>query len=190
MDSNLLKEAIADAKAVRQTALANAKAALEEAFGNRLEAMLTPKLEEETADLAPNAPVAAPAAPVGMGQDSAINETDIEQIIRELEQELPQGGAGAPPVGAPMDPMAAGAGAPPPMGTPMGGAPLGAGAPCPPQAPAPMGAPPMGGAPMDPMGAGAPPPMGGAPVPPPPNGEDEMDEEIDVNELLESLKKE
>ena len=32
MDSNLLKEAIADAKAVRQTALANAKVALEEAF--------------------------------------------------------------------------------------------------------------------------------------------------------------
>jgi hypothetical protein len=38
--SNLLKEAIADAKAVRATALANAKAALEEAFQPKLEAML------------------------------------------------------------------------------------------------------------------------------------------------------
>ena len=32
INSELLKEAIADAKAVRATALANAKAALEEAF--------------------------------------------------------------------------------------------------------------------------------------------------------------
>jgi len=38
--SDLLKEAIADAKAVRATALANAKAALEESFKPTLEAML------------------------------------------------------------------------------------------------------------------------------------------------------
>ena len=43
--SNLLKEAIADAKAVRATALANAKAALEEAFQPKLEAMLVEKLK-------------------------------------------------------------------------------------------------------------------------------------------------
>ena len=43
---NLLKEAIADAKAVRETALANAKASLEEAFGPRLEKMLAKKLTE------------------------------------------------------------------------------------------------------------------------------------------------
>ena len=35
---DLLKEAIADAKAVRETALANAKVALEEAFTPRLKA--------------------------------------------------------------------------------------------------------------------------------------------------------
>ena len=32
MSRNLLKEAIADAKAIRESAIANAKAALEEAF--------------------------------------------------------------------------------------------------------------------------------------------------------------
>jgi len=45
--NNLLKEAIADAKAVRETALANAKIALEEAFTPRLQSMLSAKLSEE-----------------------------------------------------------------------------------------------------------------------------------------------
>jgi hypothetical protein len=44
---DLLKEAIADAKAVRETALANAKLALEEAFTPRLQSMLSAKLAEE-----------------------------------------------------------------------------------------------------------------------------------------------
>jgi Lon protease-like protein len=47
MDSTLLKEAIADAKAVRQTALANAKVALEEAFSERYQAMFAEKLKED-----------------------------------------------------------------------------------------------------------------------------------------------
>jgi len=47
MKSNLLKEAIADAKAVRETAIANAKIALEEAFTPRLQSMLSKKIEEE-----------------------------------------------------------------------------------------------------------------------------------------------
>ena len=43
--SDLLKEAIADAKAVKETALANAKIALEEAFAPRIQSMLsTPNL--------------------------------------------------------------------------------------------------------------------------------------------------
>ena len=45
--SDLLKEAIADAKAVKETALANAKIALEEAFAPRIEAMLSTKLSED-----------------------------------------------------------------------------------------------------------------------------------------------
>jgi hypothetical protein len=48
MNSNLLKEAIADAKAVRATALANAKAALEEAFNNRFSAVFADKLREDS----------------------------------------------------------------------------------------------------------------------------------------------
>jgi hypothetical protein len=47
MNSKLLKEAIADAKAVRETALANAKIALEEAFTPKLQSMLSKKLSEE-----------------------------------------------------------------------------------------------------------------------------------------------
>ena len=43
---DLLKEAIADAKALKETAIANAKAALEEAFEPRLKSMLSAKLEE------------------------------------------------------------------------------------------------------------------------------------------------
>jgi hypothetical protein len=55
--SKLLKEAIADAKAVRETAIANAKIALEEAFTPRLQSILSKKLqsemegEEEEADM-------------------------------------------------------------------------------------------------------------------------------------------
>ena len=45
--SDLLKEAIADAKAVKETALANAKIALQEAFAPRLERMLSTKLTNE-----------------------------------------------------------------------------------------------------------------------------------------------
>ena len=46
-NSKLLKEAIADAKAVKETALANAKIALEEAFTPRLQSMLSQKMRAE-----------------------------------------------------------------------------------------------------------------------------------------------
>jgi hypothetical protein len=67
--SDLLKQAIADAKAVRATALANAKAALEEAFAPKLQSMLSEKLRqevegmEEEAEVAPVAPAPAPLDP-------------------------------------------------------------------------------------------------------------------------------
>tara|TARA_R100000008_G_scaffold31817_1_gene17745 strand:- start:98 stop:1171 length:1074 start_codon:yes stop_codon:yes gene_type:complete len=51
--SDLLKEAIADAKAVRETALQNAKMALEEAFTPQLQSMLSAKLAEEDDELEP-----------------------------------------------------------------------------------------------------------------------------------------
>ena len=43
---DLLKEAIADAKTVKETAIANAKLALEEAFTPHLKSMLSAKLDE------------------------------------------------------------------------------------------------------------------------------------------------
>jgi hypothetical protein len=47
---DLLKEAIADAKAVRETALENAKMALEEAFTPKLQSMLSKKIQMEMDD--------------------------------------------------------------------------------------------------------------------------------------------
>ena len=47
---DILKEAIADAKAVRETALQNAKMALEEAFTPQLKSMLSAKLKEDEFD--------------------------------------------------------------------------------------------------------------------------------------------
>ena len=46
MNRDFLKEAIADAKAVKESAIANAKIALEEAFNPQLKSMLSAKLEE------------------------------------------------------------------------------------------------------------------------------------------------
>jgi hypothetical protein len=50
-NKNLFKEAIADAKAVREAALANAKAALEEALTPKLQSMLAAKLNEMDYDM-------------------------------------------------------------------------------------------------------------------------------------------
>lgn len=47
IDSNLLKEAIADAKAVKETAMQNAKIALQEAFTPQLQSMLSTKIQNE-----------------------------------------------------------------------------------------------------------------------------------------------
>ena len=64
--SDLLKNAIADAKAVRATALANAKAALEEAFAPKLQSMLSEKLKADLGE--EEVPAAAPVEmePVGL----------------------------------------------------------------------------------------------------------------------------
>jgi len=50
MNRNFLKEAIADAKAVKESAIANAKVALEEAFSPQVQAMFASKLEEMEKD--------------------------------------------------------------------------------------------------------------------------------------------
>jgi hypothetical protein len=113
---DLLKEAIADAKAVRETALANAKLALEEAFTPRLQSMLSAKLAEELSDEeemtemeteeyadndtkfsegeeheeAPEETAEEPAAeaPEETMED---DDLDLDEIIRELEMEEAEG---------------------------------------------------------------------------------------------------
>ena len=169
--SNLLKEAIADAKAVRATALANAKAALEEAFQPKLEAMLAEKLKNEIADSSDM----ENSDPMGDNDDMPltvdesqmeITDEELNEILAELEGELDEAGQVDPnvpvaPAPAPVDPMA--------------------------QAPAPVAP-----APVDPM-AQAPAPVAPAPVDPmaqapAPVAEDMQDDEIvDLQELLDSL---
>ena len=169
--SNLLKEAIADAKAVRATALANAKAALEEAFQPKLEAMLAEKLKNEIADssdMENSDPMGDnDGMPLTVDESQMeITDDELNEILAELEGELDEAGQVDPnvpvaPAPAPVDPMA--------------------------QAPAPVAP-----APVDPM-AQAPAPVAPAPVDPmtqataPVAEEMQGDEIVDLQELLDSL---
>jgi midasin (ATPase involved in ribosome maturation) len=91
--NDLLKEAIADAKAVRETAMANAKLALEEAFTPRLQSMLSAKLAEE--DAMEDEPVAEEEMEVTeeelesseIGDDIDLYEDDMEPEAVEEEEE-------------------------------------------------------------------------------------------------------
>lgn len=76
-NSNLLKEAIVDAKAVRATSLANAKMALEEAFNQRFSAVFADKLREDSATEAEAQPVAETTEkdPVGATKPSKSDGT-------------------------------------------------------------------------------------------------------------------
>ena len=115
---DILKEAIADAKAVRETALENAKMALEEAFTPQIKSMLSAKLKEEELE-EDEVPVTEEEdedeaeegmreeddeeevpAEEGEGHDDEVEEDDedeeeveeealdLEAVIRELESEL------------------------------------------------------------------------------------------------------
>ena len=89
--TDLLKEAIADAKAVRETALANAKIALEEAFTPRIQSMLSAKLaEEEEMDL--EAPVAEEEMedPVAMEGRGSMNDADEDPTDMHSEEMAPE----------------------------------------------------------------------------------------------------
>jgi len=96
--NDLLKEAIADAKAVRETALANAKIALEEAFTPRLQSMLSAKLSEEEEMEEPVAEEEVPAEDTmeesedGMGgesEDAPSKELHTEEEGEEVAAEEP-----------------------------------------------------------------------------------------------------
>ena len=105
MAKNILKEAIADAKAVREVALANAKAALEEAFTPKLQNMLSAKLSEdldegeyyedgdEDIDLGELDMSDEDETDLELGEevmdskeDSMDQEIDLEEILNELEE--------------------------------------------------------------------------------------------------------
>jgi hypothetical protein len=101
--ADLLKEAIADAKAVRETAIANAKLALEEAFTPKLQSMLSARIneqgeleDEEDEDENGEEMFEQGEMPMGMmpPMDGAEEEEEdededsdleLESIIRELE---------------------------------------------------------------------------------------------------------
>ena len=76
---DLLKDAIADAKAVRETALANAKIALEEAFTPRLQSMLSRKIQSEMED----ADETEDAEERGMSEEEAEEMMDKDEMEAE-----------------------------------------------------------------------------------------------------------
>jgi len=75
---DLLKEAIADAKAVKEMAIANAKTALEEAFTPRLKEMLSAKIQEMDKD---------EDDVKEMKYEEDMDEMNLEELLAELEEE-------------------------------------------------------------------------------------------------------
>ena len=178
--SDLLKEAIADAKAVRATALANAKAALEESFKPTLEAMLAEKLKSEIGDDVPaqssRISNPSPAHPnhdsdehghhplrvdryaddgQGLQEEEEVTSEELDEILAELEREM--GDEPTAPALAPTEPAA--------------------------EIPAP--------APVDPMMSAPAPEAPEAPEAPVASEEiEDMGEEINLQELLDTLSEE
>lgn len=112
--SDLLKEAIADAKAVKETALANAKIALEEAFAPRIHGMLSAKISEdleEEEEMEAPVDITAPVdehdvmyQPEEGGEMDAEAEMDMEAPAPEMDAEMDME-APAPEMEAPADDM-------------------------------------------------------------------------------------
>jgi hypothetical protein len=89
--TDLLKEAIADAKAVREVALANAKLALEEAFTPRLQSMLASKLAEEAEEEMEEGEYEEETMEEGEDEEEApaMEEGEDEEMMDEAEDEEP-----------------------------------------------------------------------------------------------------
>ena len=97
---DLLSEAIADAKAVKETAMANAKLALEEAFTPKLQSMISAKLAEEAeeADEEKEVEEELDSSDIGTGDnvessadDSSEIENDDDLTEEEHEEETDEG---------------------------------------------------------------------------------------------------
>lgn len=90
---DLLKEAIADAKAVRETALTQAKLALEEAFAPRLQSMFAAKLQENYDEemeegMMDDIPMEGATQEEYTDRDNKMDEIDLDEILAELDNEL------------------------------------------------------------------------------------------------------
>jgi len=91
-NKELFKEAIADAKAVREAALANAKAALEEALTPKLQSMLSAKLQEmeyeEEGAMGGYKEEGFDTNDFGFGEEDDVMEEDFDlsEILAELNE--------------------------------------------------------------------------------------------------------
>jgi S-DNA-T family DNA segregation ATPase FtsK/SpoIIIE len=85
----MLKEAIADAKAVKETAIANAKAALEEAFAPQLKSMLSMKLQEmeDMDEMEDKMYEMEDKESMEEAEDKDMMEIDLEELLAELNEE-------------------------------------------------------------------------------------------------------
>lgn len=90
--SDLLKQAIADAKAVRATALSNAKAALEEHFAPKLQSMLSEKLRAEVE----GAETEEAPLPVDAGMEAGAGEEVHADAAQDAAMMAPAPDANAP----------------------------------------------------------------------------------------------
>lgn len=96
MEKNMYQEAIADAKAVRASALANAKAAIQEAFEPKLKEMIKQTLEEGGVEEEGMMPHMEDESNYEGGPESethadlvdedTLEETTLEEILAELEE--------------------------------------------------------------------------------------------------------
>jgi hypothetical protein len=90
-NKDLFKEAIADAKAVREAALANAKVALEEALAPKLQSMLAAKLQEMESEDLDEAEDKEELDEMELGQDNYATD-DIQRVnARKLNASLEEG---------------------------------------------------------------------------------------------------
>ena len=87
-NENLLKEAIADAKAVKETAIANAKLALEEAFTPHLKSMLSAKLEEMDKDDEDIDESITNEKEEVKEEKEEVEEINLDELLAEIESDL------------------------------------------------------------------------------------------------------
>ena len=81
--NKLLKDAIADAKAVRETALAQAKLALEEAFGSKIQAIASQKIKQEMAGSMDKTEMSS-----NMDTEEALRMQELAGLSEEEDEEM------------------------------------------------------------------------------------------------------